>query len=349
MSTATVPRATGYPVPASGAALNSEPVRTQLVNIVDFLEGGNIAQGNVDVTEVATLATANTWTANQTITATFTVGVDDTGYDVRFYGATSGKSFLWDESADQLTITGNISVSDGATLPTGTTIGNLTLANGSITDSSGAISFGNENLTTTGTLSAGATTVTSLAVSTDDGGAIGASGTAFSDLFLASGGVINFNAGDVTLVHSANKLTMVGGDFVADNTTASSSLSTGAITTNGGVGVAKAIYVGNGIHSVYDNEEHIFLDRTANANVDNVFEIGVSADGAGGTTDFMFLGSDANNYVLKAYSDGRLGMGLLATEQLILVDAGSTSATEQDWIEVTVGGNTGYIRVFATK
>ena len=37
---------------------------------------------------------------------------------------------------------------------TGSTMGNLTLANGSITDSSGAISFGNENLTTTGTITA---------------------------------------------------------------------------------------------------------------------------------------------------------------------------------------------------
>src|SRR6056300_1025504 len=44
------------------------------------------------------------------------------------------------------TITGTLA---GAT---GSTIGNLTLANGSITDSSGAISFGDENLTTTGTL-----------------------------------------------------------------------------------------------------------------------------------------------------------------------------------------------------
>lgn len=45
----------------------------------------------------------------------------------------------------------------------------------------------------------------------DDQGAIGASGTAFSDLFLASGAVINFSAGDVTLTHSAAKLTW-GGD-----------------------------------------------------------------------------------------------------------------------------------------
>ena len=39
----------------------------------------------------------------------------------------------------------------------------------------------------------------------------------------------------------------------------------------------------------------------------------------------------------------------VATEDLRIVDAGSTAATEQDWIEVQVGGNTGYIRVFAAK
>ena len=38
---------------------------------------------------------------------------------------------------------------------TGSTIGNLTLANGSITDSGGAISFGDENLTTTGIMGIG--------------------------------------------------------------------------------------------------------------------------------------------------------------------------------------------------
>ncbi len=48
----------------------------------------------------------------------------------------------------------SVTSTSAATLATGTTVGNLTLANGSITDSSGAISFGNENLTTTGTLTA---------------------------------------------------------------------------------------------------------------------------------------------------------------------------------------------------
>ena len=39
----------------------------------------------------------------------------------------------------------------------GSSIGTLALADGSITDSGGSISFGDENLSTTGTLGAGAT------------------------------------------------------------------------------------------------------------------------------------------------------------------------------------------------
>lgn len=38
-----------------------------------------------------------------------------------------------------------------------------------------------------------------------------------------------------------------------------------------------------------------------------------------------------------------------STEAVEVIDSGSTGATEQDWIEVEVGGVTGYIRVFATK
>ena len=36
---------------------------------------------------------------------TLTAGVDDTGYDIKFFGATSGSYLLWDESADSLLLT----------------------------------------------------------------------------------------------------------------------------------------------------------------------------------------------------------------------------------------------------
>jgi hypothetical protein len=53
-----------------------------------------------------------------------------------------------------LAVTGAATFNSTVTAATGSIFGNLTLADGSITDSSGAISFGNENLTTTGTISA---------------------------------------------------------------------------------------------------------------------------------------------------------------------------------------------------
>jgi len=44
-----------------------------------------------------------------------TVGIDDTGYDVKFYGATSGKYMLWDESANKLMISGDFEVTGDST------------------------------------------------------------------------------------------------------------------------------------------------------------------------------------------------------------------------------------------
>jgi len=48
---------------------------------------------------------------------------------------------------------------------------------------------------------------------TNDGVALGTGALSYSDLFLASGAVINFNNGDVTLTHSSNLLTLAGGNL----------------------------------------------------------------------------------------------------------------------------------------
>jgi len=45
---------------------------------------------------------------------------------------------------------------------------------------------------------------------TSDGTALGTTSLMWSDIFLASGGVMNFNNGNVTLTHSADTLTVVG-------------------------------------------------------------------------------------------------------------------------------------------
>jgi hypothetical protein len=106
--------------------------------------------------------------------------------------APANVGIIWDESTNQFafidtseagTTAGNVSITDyenvrlGAltaddastftstiSAATGSTIGNLTFANGSITDSSGAIDFGNETLATSGVITGGGFTIGSAAI-----------------------------------------------------------------------------------------------------------------------------------------------------------------------------------------
>ena len=70
--------------------------------------------GDVDIDGTANLDTVDIDGATQ-IDATVTVGVDDTGYDVKFFGDTSGAHMLWDASVDDLILAGaaRIVVPDG--------------------------------------------------------------------------------------------------------------------------------------------------------------------------------------------------------------------------------------------
>lgn len=72
--------------------------------------------------------------------------------------------------------------------------------------------------------------------STSDAAALGTTALMWSDLFLASGAVINFNNGDVTLTHSADTLTLGGGTLAlgANSLTMTGSIAaTGARVTKG--------------------------------------------------------------------------------------------------------------------
>jgi len=103
----------------------------------------------------------------------------------------------------------NLTTTGTLSAETGSVVGNLTLADGSITDSSGAISFGNENLTTTGTLSAG-------------------SGTTLGNLTFADGSITD-SSGAISFGNE--NLTTTGTSFAINSTL---TVANGSITDSSG-------------------------------------------------------------------------------------------------------------------
>ena len=95
----------------------------------------------------------------------------------------------------------------------------------------------------------------SLSPGTSDGTALGTTSLMWSDLFLASGSVINLDNGDVTLTHSSNTLTVAGGTLATaaltastgtfsgilktDDATDATSTTDGSLQTDGGLSVVK--------------------------------------------------------------------------------------------------------------
>ena len=104
---------------------------------------------------------------------------------------------------------------------------------------------------------------------TSDGIALGTGSKMWSDLFLASGSVVNFNNGDVTLTHSANTLTVAGGTLAAaaitgttgtfsgvlktDDTTAATSTTDGSLQTDGGLSVVGDAVIGDDLFLLSDD------------------------------------------------------------------------------------------------
>jgi len=152
--------ANGHITLAAGADLLLSSTSDITVNTNKFTvagaTGNTLIAGTLEVTgaiiQTSTLAAAGTITlgagADLVGSATSDITFNTNKFTVA--GAT-GNTVI----AGTAGITGVLTCTTTLSAATGSTIGNLTLANGSITDSSGAISFGNENLSTTGTLGVG--------------------------------------------------------------------------------------------------------------------------------------------------------------------------------------------------
>ena len=97
---------------------------------------------------------------------------------------------------------------------------------------------------------------------TSDGVALGTGSLMWSDAFLASGSVINFNNGDVTLTHSACTLTMAGGTLAAGAISTTGALTVGVDDTGHDV---KFFGAAAGAYMLYDQSEDQLEIRGASA------------------------------------------------------------------------------------
>jgi hypothetical protein len=135
--------------------------------------------------------------------------------------------------------------------------------------------------------------------SANDGASIGTNLISWSDLFLASGGVVNFNNGDVTLTHSANTLTMAGGNFA---TGASDGVLAGYFGCRAGTGGALS---GNGFNVNWTGSAaDLYIDGS------NVGAIGLNVDTSGPAKAWLKFdntGAVANSHNITSVTDNSLG------------------------------------------
>jgi hypothetical protein len=222
------------------------------------------------VTGVLTTTAATVSNGGGQFNGAINVGVDDTGYDVKFFGATTGKSLLWDESADSLTVAGNLSV-DGGTIkldgdyPVGS--GNVALGNAALED----LTSGNYN-TAVG------------------GGALTDNTTGDQNTANGSAALYKNTTGDA---NTAN-----GYQTLFNNTTGSYNTANGWQALNSNTTASNN--TANGWRALYSN-----------TTADNNTAVGYQAGYSNTTgTDFVAIGYQALHLNVTGYSDA-LGSGAL--------------------------------------
>ena len=205
----------------------------------------------------------------------------------------------------------------------------LTLAAGSITSASGAISFGNENLTTTGTASTGAITSSSTIRATS-------SGVAISNTTSNYGGFTSVGVRGI-----AQSAPGLGGQFICDSSgrcvafsttddngsTAGSQLRINFSAATGNNATINLVAYGNGSASGYTDLKYTGLTHTF-------------ATGTGAATNLTLSGASGSQLATFAgdvtLSDGRLSITDTANETALQITSSSTSSDVLDIASSTV-------------
>ncbi len=258
--------------------------------------------------------------------ATLTVGEDDTGYDVKFFGASAGALMMWDQSEDALLVRG--ATADHATSSAGRLVLQTNQAAITAGDILGRLDFQASNETGADALLVSASLYaeadatfsthvnsTELVFATAEGDAVvermrivnsgelgigveepaskldvrgtvqvGVDGTSHDVKFFGatSGAYMLWDA-------SSNDLEFAGAAALSiDCTTDSSSTTTGSFHTDGGMGIAKKLYVGTDL-DVDGTTNLDAVDIDGAVQIDGALTVGVDDTGH----DVKFFGASA--------------------------------------------------------
>lgn len=178
---------------------------------------------------------------------------------------------------------------------------------------------------------------TGLYPTTTDTRALGTSTKMWSDLFLASGGVINFDAGDVTLAHAADLLTLAGGNLALPSSTTAIRFNANGFPRIGNSGTNFYVEVGTGANG-------FAVMNASGAAVRNDYQfVFSSTSSATGTPDAGFKRTGAGAVQV---TNGTTGYGSIAIGNTV----NAVSPTSPDrTVTIDIGGTTYYLHAKTTN
>ena len=172
---------------------------------------------------------------------------------------------------------------------------------------------------------------------TSDGAAIGSGSLMWSDLFLASASVINFNNGDVTLTHSSNALTMAGGAMTFSGGIADS----GTISAGTWSGTAIGVDKGGTGQTSYTNGQILIGNTTGNTLAKSTLTAGTNVTITNAAGAITIASADTNTQYTA-------GDGITLNTLEFDLDAALTTVTTITNAALKMGRDTQNLIDFAT-